>query len=314
MAYCQNGLLIMTTPTTSDLLSFLSSSNDYRPLNQELHNPNPLPAFENLSINYLNLIRPQHIHYIGHHESTYLATRSPIELGELIEKLHAEKTIALLFHSDTEIPATLTNQQNFIISHTNLNLTQLNASICNSNVFNKIFVKSLHGSLVVVYNQGILITGKSGTGKSSLLLELVDKGHLWVADDSPLLTLNNEKIIGHAEATKLSNFVHIKGFGVINMDNEYGRSRQLKSHKISAIFELADDTATDEDSINLLNQEKSVTIFKQKLPKWSINRDIRNLPLLVEKCAHRLILKTWEKNAPEQFNDALNRLITSSEK
>ena len=41
----------------------------------------------------------------------------------------------------------------------------------------------LHGVLVDVYGVGVLITGKSGVGKSECALDLVKRGHRLVADD-----------------------------------------------------------------------------------------------------------------------------------
>src|SRR5690606_1191678 len=43
---------------------------------------------------------------------------------------------------------------------------------------------TVHGVLVDVYGIGVLITGKSGVGKSETALELVKRGHRLVADDS----------------------------------------------------------------------------------------------------------------------------------
>ena len=43
---------------------------------------------------------------------------------------------------------------------------------------------AMHGVLVDIYGMGVLITGKSGVGKSETALELVKRGHRLVADDS----------------------------------------------------------------------------------------------------------------------------------
>ena len=42
---------------------------------------------------------------------------------------------------------------------------------------------AVHGVLVDIYGIGVLITGKSGVGKSETALELVKRGHRLVADD-----------------------------------------------------------------------------------------------------------------------------------
>src|SRR5690625_412456 len=43
---------------------------------------------------------------------------------------------------------------------------------------------SIHGVLVEIYGVGVLITGKSGIGKSEVALDLIKRGHRLVADDS----------------------------------------------------------------------------------------------------------------------------------
>lgn len=42
---------------------------------------------------------------------------------------------------------------------------------------------SIHGVLVDVYGEGILIMGESGIGKSEAALELIKRGHRLVTDD-----------------------------------------------------------------------------------------------------------------------------------
>ena len=44
-------------------------------------------------------------------------------------------------------------------------------------------METLHGELVEVYGEGVLILGESGVGKSETALELVKRGHRLVADD-----------------------------------------------------------------------------------------------------------------------------------
>ena len=42
---------------------------------------------------------------------------------------------------------------------------------------------SIHGVLVDIYGEGILIMGESGIGKSEVALELIHRGHRLVSDD-----------------------------------------------------------------------------------------------------------------------------------
>lgn len=42
----------------------------------------------------------------------------------------------------------------------------------------------MHGVLVDIYGEGVLITGASGIGKSETALELIKRGHRLIADDA----------------------------------------------------------------------------------------------------------------------------------
>ena len=42
---------------------------------------------------------------------------------------------------------------------------------------------SIYGVMMNIYGKGIMITGKSGIGKSELALDLINRGHMLVADD-----------------------------------------------------------------------------------------------------------------------------------
>ena len=48
---------------------------------------------------------------------------------------------------------------------------------------------NLHGAAVVIDNIGVLIRGNSGSGKTELAMELISRGHKFVADD--LANLND---------------------------------------------------------------------------------------------------------------------------
>ena len=44
-------------------------------------------------------------------------------------------------------------------------------------------VDNLYGVMMSIYGRGIMIMGKSGIGKSELALDLINRGHMLVADD-----------------------------------------------------------------------------------------------------------------------------------
>ena len=58
---------------------------------------------------------------------------------------------------------------------------------------------TVHGVLVDVYGEGLLITGESGIGKSEAALELIKRGHRLVTDDVvEIRKVSDETLIGTA--------------------------------------------------------------------------------------------------------------------
>ena len=52
-------------------------------------------------------------------------------------------------------------------------------------------LKSIHGSSVVLEDNGVMITGESGSGKSDLALRLIDNGATLISDDVTIFKKKN---------------------------------------------------------------------------------------------------------------------------
>lgn len=63
---------------------------------------------------------------------------------------------------------------------------------------NKILAPSItrHAGLLDVYGTGILLTGRSGIGKSETALEMVKRGHRLIADDSVIINRIDDRLLG----------------------------------------------------------------------------------------------------------------------
>lgn len=66
----------------------------------------------------------------------------------------------------------------------------------------------IHGCLVAINGSGILIVGDSGIGKTSVCLELMQRGHNFIADDAVLIRHINNKIIGSAPQETIGLVAH----------------------------------------------------------------------------------------------------------
>ncbi len=95
----------------------------------------------------------------------------------------------------------------------------------------------VHGTLLSVFGEGVLITGKSGIGKSELALELVNRKHIFVGDDAIDIVSFAGTPIG--KAPRMSReFIEVRGVGIINLKGMFGIQSILKEHYINLIIEL----------------------------------------------------------------------------
>ena len=81
---------------------------------------------------------------------------------------------------------------------------------------------SIHGVLVDVYGEGILITGESGIGKSEAALELIKRGHRLVSDDVvEIRKVSDVTLVGSApDITR--HFIELRGIGIIDVKTLFG--------------------------------------------------------------------------------------------
>lgn len=73
----------------------------------------------------------------------------------------------------------------------------------------------IHATLVSLQNKGILLKGKSGSGKSDLALRLIEnKGAILVADDMVELNIDNNRLIGKSPQN-LAGLLEVRGIGIV---------------------------------------------------------------------------------------------------
>jgi HPr kinase/phosphorylase len=81
---------------------------------------------------------------------------------------------------------------------------------------------STHGSLVDVYGIGLLVTGRSGIGKSEVALDLVERGHRLVADDVVIITRTAEDILIGKGSDMSEHHIEIRGVGLVDVKKVFG--------------------------------------------------------------------------------------------
>lgn len=160
---------------------------------------------------------------------------------------------------------------------------------------------SVHGVLVDVYGEGLLITGESGIGKSEAALELVKRGHRLVTDDVvEIRKVSDDTLIGTApNITK--HFIELRGIGIIDVKTLYGVSSVKDTQGIDLVIRL-EDWSKDKEYDRLGLEEEYTEYLGNKVVCHNIPiRPGRNLAVICESAAINHRQKKMGYNAAQEL-------------
>ena len=99
---------------------------------------------------------------------------------------------------------------------------------------------SIHGVLVDVYGEGVLIMGESGIGKSEAALELIKRGHRLVSDDVvEIRKVSDDTLVGSAPGIT-RHFIELRGIGIIDVKTLFGVESVKNTQSIDMVIKLED--------------------------------------------------------------------------
>lgn len=173
---------------------------------------------------------------------------------------------------------------------------------------------SIHGVLVDVYGEGVLILGDSGVGKSEAALELIKRGHRLVADDVVELRKVSElSLIGRApNITK--HFIELRGIGIIDVKALFGAESVKDIQTVDLVIKLEDwDKDKDYDRLGMDDQYTEflgVQVVCNTLPI----RPGRNLAIICETAAVNRRQKKMGYNAAKELYRRVTENMVKSAK
>ena len=136
---------------------------------------------------FYNYFDPNRLQIIGRVESTYLELKTVAERRSCFEELMRYDISALVIcHGASVFPECLEVAEKY---DRNLFVTPEDTSDFMADVISSLHTHlaprtTMHGVLVEVHGEGVLLTGDSGIGKSETALELIKRGHKLIADDA----------------------------------------------------------------------------------------------------------------------------------
>lgn len=160
---------------------------------------------------------------------------------------------------------------------------------------------SVHGVLVDVYGEGVLITGESGIGKSEAAIELIKRGHRLVTDDVvELRKVSDDTLIGSApDITK--HFIELRGIGIVDVKTLFGVSSVKDTQAIDLVIKL-EEWNKDKEYDRLGLEEEYTEYLGNKVVCHSIPiRPGRNLAIICESAAVNHRQKKMGYNAAQEL-------------
>lgn len=144
---------------------------------------------------------------------------------------------------------------------------------------------TIHGVLVDVYGEGLLITGESGIGKSEAALELIRRGHRLVTDDVvEIHRINDHQLMGTSpDITRY--FIELRGIGIIDVKSLYGAECVKEKQQIDLVIKL-EDWRKDKEYDRLGMEQEYIEYLGNKVVCHSLPiRPGRNLAVICEAAA-----------------------------
>lgn len=174
---------------------------------------------------------------------------------------------------------------------------------------------SVHGVLVDIYGEGILIMGESGIGKSEVALELIHRGHRLVSDDVvEIKRVSDSLLIGTApDITR--HFIELRGIGIIDAKALFGVESVKDEQQIDLVIKL-EEFNRDQEYDRLGLEEQYIQFLDNQVVCHSIPiRPGRNLAVICESAAVNHRQKKMGYNAAlELYNRVTNNLAEKNGK
>jgi HPr kinase/phosphorylase len=169
---------------------------------------------------------------------------------------------------------------------------------------------TMHGVLVEVYGEGLLLLGESGVGKSETAMELVKRGHRLIADDAVEIRRVSRKTLVGSSPQNIRHFMELRGIGIIIVRRIFGMGAGKMTQQIDLVIHLEQwnqDKVYDRMGID----REQTEILGNRIPSVTIPvKPGRNLAIIIEVAAMNNRQKEMGYNSAQEL---LNKLGMADE-
>ena len=253
------------------------------------------------------------VQIIGYVEQEYIRQMAPERRREMYDKLLAEK-IPCLVYSRSQMPdedmLELCNHYDVPCMVSDMSTSDLMAEVIRWLKVKLAPCITIHGVLVDVFGEGVLIMGESGIGKSEAALELIKRGHRLVTDDVVEIgKVSDETLVGTApDITK--HFIELRGIGIIDVKTLFGVESVKDTQNINLVIKLEEwDKDKEYDRLGLEDQYTEL-LGNQVVCHCIPVRPGRNLAVIVETASINHRQKMMGYNAAKELYRRVQENLT----
>lgn len=268
-------------------------------------------------IGYYEHFENKRVQIIGNVEQNYLQSKmTHEERVECYEKLFSRKIPCLILcrgYMPTKTMADIALKYNVPLLVSHKATSELSAEIIRFLRYHLAPMISIHGVLVDVYGEGVLIKGESGIGKSEIALELIKRGHRLVSDDVvEIKRLSEEELSGSApEITRY--FIELRGIGIIDAKMLFGVGSVKDNQSIDMEINL-ERWKKDTEFDRMGMKEEYDEILGVKIPMYKIPVSPgRNVAIIIESAAINHRQKMMGYNAAETLYKRVTARMTNGD-
>jgi HPr kinase/phosphorylase len=266
-------------------------------------------------VDYLSLINPSRIQIFGPEEMRYLDGLTAQALVETLQQIFAREPACLIVSDGQPIPDRLVSMAEATgtpLLKSNLPGYTLIGYL--RHYLTDAFAErvTVHGVFLSVLDIGVLLTGRSGIGKSELALELLSRHHKLIADDSPEFRRISPTVLrGFCSPSDLSGYLEVRGLGVLDIRAMFGDSAIKLSKNLRLIIDLKRMDDQELERIDRLHgSQHHRTLLDVDIPQITLPvMSGRNLAVMVESAVSNHILMSKGRHAAREFIKQHQRLI-----
>ena len=248
------------------------------------------------------------IQIIGRKENMYFRTLSEDERRKVLKKLFASGTPAIIFAHGAKPPEfslEIAQENNIALLTTPMLTSNLVGRLMDYLDWNLAPSTIVHGSLVDVFGVGLLLTGRSGIGKSEVALDLVERGHRLVADDIVKIIRRADNVIIGTSNEFLEHHMEVRGLGIVDVRNLFGIQAIRQQKRVEVQVELVEwDDDTSYERIGAVDKHVKILEVDTPIVKLPIYPG-KNITVIAEVIAMNHLLKFMGKNSARDFEKKL---------